>query len=174
MLQYLLLLEAGFPLLWCSQKMFTWRQQNACLLLLFVGLFLLASFVPKGHQWWSLAPTLIGYYGGFSKSHKIPHKIGSKRGEIPNFTIHLSLFTCHYSSVTIHWYCSSVTIHDTVHSEFCLFKGGCPLCLGLFSSIVLVLISLPRTSLLRERTHLLPLLLLFYYYLVHLCSLQAL
>ena len=34
-------------------------------------------------------------------------------------TIHLSLFIYHYSSVII---------HDTVHSEFCLFKGGCPLC----------------------------------------------
>ena len=36
------------------------------------------------------------------------------------FTI-LSLFTCHYSSVIV---------HETVHSEFCLFKGGCPLFLG--------------------------------------------
>ena len=61
------------------------------------------------------------------------------------------LFTCHYSSVTIHWYCSSVTIHDTVHSEFCLFKGGCPLCLGVLISIVLVLISLPLELAFLER-----------------------
>ena len=116
---------------------------------------------------------IVVHYGGFPQSYKIPHKIGSKRGEIPIFTIQ-SLFTCHYSSVTIHCYCSSVTVHDTVHSEFCLFKGGCPLCLGGFiSSKVLVLISLPLELAFLERE---PTCFYYYYYynLVHLCSLQAL
>ena len=35
-----------------------------------------------------------------------------------NFTIQ-SLFICHYSFVTV---------HVTIHFDFCLFKGGCPLC----------------------------------------------
>ena len=70
------------------------------------------------------------------------------------------LFTCHYSSVTIHWYCSSVTIHDTVHSEFCVFKGGCPLCLKGFLSQVLLLISLPLELAFLEREFTLLLLLL--------------
>ena len=35
----------------------------------------------------------------------------------------LSLFTCHYSPVTIHWYYSPLLFTP----KFCLFKGGCPL-----------------------------------------------
>ena len=70
------------------------------------------------------------------------------------------LLFSHYSPVTIHCYCSSVTIHDTVHSEFCLFKGGCPLCFEVFSKSSLASdFSSLRTSLLRERTYLLLLLL---------------
>ena len=53
---------------------------------------------------------IVVHYGGFPQSYKIPHKIGSKRGEIPIFTIQ-SLFTCHYSSVTIHLSLFTVTIH---------------------------------------------------------------
>ena len=90
---------------------------------------------------------IVVHYGGFPQSYKIPHKIGSKSGEIPI----QSLFTGHYSSVTIHCYCSSVTVHDTVHSEFCLFKGGCPLCLRAFLKHSLVLISLPLELAFLER-----------------------
>ena len=91
-------------------------------------------------------------------------RLGQKRGEIPIFTIQ-SLFTCHYSSVTIHCYCSSVTVHDTVHSEFCLFKGGYPLYLKQvllqdFLSLELLLLG----SLLRKR---IPYFYYYYYYLVH-------
>ena len=38
----------------------------------------------------------------------------------------LSLFTCHYSPVTIHGYYSLLLFTQ----KFCLFKGGCPLCLS--------------------------------------------
>ena len=44
-------------------------------------------------------------------------------------TIHLSLFIC---------YCSPDTIHYTVHSEFCLFKGGCPLSLSQVFLVILL------------------------------------
>ena len=40
-------------------------------------------------------------------------------GQKMKFTIH-----CYYSSVTIHWYYSLVLFTP----NFCLFKGGCPLC----------------------------------------------
>ena len=50
-------------------------------------------------------------------------------GQKLKFTIHLSLFT-----ITIHCHYSPVT----VHSEFCLFKGGCPL---YFKQVLVVLSS---------------------------------
>ena len=56
----------------------------------------------------------------------------SKANDSSSFRGYLSLQRNagnHYSPATIHCHYSSITIHDTVHSEFCLFKGGCPLCL---------------------------------------------
>ena len=42
-------------------------------------------------------------------------------GHKRKFTIHISLFTCHYSPVTIHGYYSLLLFTQL----FCLFKGGC-------------------------------------------------
>ena len=44
-------------------------------------------------------------------------------GQKRKITIHLSLFTRHYSPVTIHWYYSLLLFTP----KFCLFKGGYPL-----------------------------------------------
>ena len=44
-------------------------------------------------------------------------------GHKRKFTIHISLFTCHYSPVTIHGYYSLLLFTQL----FRLFKGGCPL-----------------------------------------------
>ena len=52
-------------------------------------------------------------------SPKDSPRFGQKR----KITIHPSLFTCHYSPVTIHWYYSPLLFTP----KFCLFKGGCPL-----------------------------------------------
>ena len=55
-------------------------------------------------------------------SPKDSPRFGQKR----KITIHLSLFTRHYSPVTIHWYYSPLLFIQ----KFCLFKGGCPLYLS--------------------------------------------
>ena len=54
-----------------------------------------------------------------------------------NFTIQ-SLFTCHYSSITIH----PLLFMTLFTPKFCLFKGGCPLC----SKKVLLQVFFPRES----------------------------
>ena len=161
MLQYLLLLEADFPL-WCFQRipkinvhMKTTKCMpisSFCWLLSYWLLLSLkdtnneALFLHLEAYCWSLRRIPIILW--------IPHKIGSKKKR------NSILLFSHYSPVTIHCYCSSVTVHDTVHSEFCLFKGGCPLWFGGFSSKVLVLISLPLELAFLEREPTLLLLLL--------------
>ena len=47
-----------------------------------------------------------------------------------------TLFTDYYSQITVH----GLLFTDTIHFEFCLFKGGCPLCLEqVFTSKFLLL-----------------------------------
>ena len=74
----------------------------------------LVSFGTRGQQWWGLDPWIEGFWT-LRILLMIPQKFKSKSEKI-----HFLLFIC---------YCSLVTIYDNVHSEFCLFKGGCPLSL---------------------------------------------
>ena len=43
------------------------------------------------------------------------------------FTVNELLFTNYCSRITVHWHYSLFTVHNIVHSKFCLFKGGYPL-----------------------------------------------
>ena len=67
----------------------------------FIMLVMLSCFTILCHA----SPDKICTKDKFSALQLIPHALGTKR-EI------------YYSPVTIHYHYSSVTIHDTVHSEF--------------------------------------------------------
>ena len=126
-LQYLPLQKAYFPLIWCF-----WR-------------FLIIALI-----WHKKTMLLKGWSHGFFWHTRTPiiwlrplicRPLNSME-DFSNIWVKSGKIHFYYSSVTVHLslfirYCLLVTIHDTVHSEFCLFNGGCLLC---FSQVFLVVL----------------------------------
>ena len=79
-------------------------------------------------DWLLLTPIIWPRLSNFRHGRFL--KNWSQKGKIHHLsvTIHLSLFIR---------YCSLDTIHDTVHSEFCLFKEDCPSSLSQIFLVVL-------------------------------------
>ena len=124
----ILILLFVWPAQWPKTSMITTAKRlfptNLMFLKILICYFVIGSF---GHQGYGLKlkgglVSIDTHYFGLdshifrSCSSTIDSlQFGDKK---KNFTIQ-SLFICHYSSVTV---------HVTIHSDYCLFKGGCPLC----------------------------------------------